>query len=312
MRLLGVLLGAAALALVLALGTYGFAPAQFLRGAVALERWAAGLQRQTVGIPGYTIAYLDSGGSGAPLVLVHGFGGDKDNWVRVARALRNTTRVIALDLPGYGQSDAPAGGDYTIAAQVQHLHAFMTAIGLTRAHLGGHSMGGNIVGSYAAEYPNQVASLWLVAPGGVMAAPASELRTRIEQTGQNALVPHTPAQFEEMIGWVMAQPPVIPARLRAVLAERAVAVSALRDAQFAQLVQEAHGLDTRVRGLPIPTHILWGDRDRALHVGGAEVLVGLIAGATRTVMPGIGHVPMLEAPEASATDYLGFRARLGP
>lgn len=312
MRLLSVLLVAAALALTLALGTYFLSPPLFLRGAVGLERWTAGLHAESTQIPGFRIAYLDSGGAGAPLVLVHGFGGDKDNWVRVARSLRGPMRVIALDLPGYGESDAPADAAYSIAAQVEHLHAFLAQIGLTRAHLGGHSMGGNIVASYAAKYPNQVASLWLVAPSGVERAPTSELRLRIEQTGQNALIPRSAAEYREMIDWVMTQPPLMPQRLLAVMADRAVAASTLRTRQFEQLMQESHHLEGLIDGLPIPTHILWGERDRSLHVGGADVLAGLIPGATRTLLPGIGHVPQLEDPDTTAQDYLAFRERRGP
>lgn len=311
MRVLAVLLIAAALAGAIALASYFVAPAQFLRGAVAMERWAAGLSRHETEIPGFRVAYLDSDSAGAPLLLVHGFGGDKDNWLRVARTLREPMRVIALDLPGYGESDAPADGDYTIAAQVEHLHAFIAKLGLTRVNLGGHSMGGNIAASYAAKYPNQVTSLWLVAPSGVARAPRSELRQRIEDGGGNALIPRSQAEYDEMMGWVMARPPALPARLVEVLGARAVAAGELRAKQFTQLVQENNELEDRVTGLPIPTHIIWGDVDRSLHVGGADVLAGLIPGATRTILPGIGHVPQLEDPEAMARDFLAARGQAG-
>lgn len=311
MRGLALLLLAVALAGAIALGAYFVAPAQFLRAAVAMERWSAGLQRAETEIAGLRIAYLDNGGAGAPLVLVHGFGGDKDNWVRVARALRKPMRVIAVDLPGYGESASPADGDYTIAAQVEHLHAFIAKLGLTRVNLGGHSMGGNIAATFAAKYPNQVTSLWLVAPSGVATAPRSELRQRIEDGGGNALIPRSAAEYRDMMGWVMAQPPPLPERLVDVMGARAVAASELRTRQFQQLVQESNELEGRVTGLPIPTHIVWGDLDRSLHVGGAEVLAALIPGATRTILPGIGHVPQLEAPEETARDFLASRERAG-
>lgn len=307
MKIFTTMLLALALALTVALGTYFVAPAQFLRGAIALERWAASLQRFELEIPGFRIAYLDSGGSGPPLVLVHGFGGDKDNWTRVARHLRGSVRVIALDLPGYGESDAPADARYAITDQVERLRAFITGLGLTRVNLGGNSMGGNIVATYAATYPNTVTSLWLVANSGVNRAPTSELRQRIAETGHNALVPRTQAEYREMMGWVMASPPPLPDAVVEVLGARAVAASALRERQFAQLVEEANTLEPRLGGLPIPTHVLWGEQDRVLHPYAVDVLMGLLPQSSRTVLPGIGHLPMIEAPKQAALDYLAFR-----
>lgn len=306
-RLLKVLLLASAIAIGAALVTYWVAPESFLRGAIAAERWTAGLVRHEQDVAGFKIAYLDGGGSGAPLVLVHGFGGDKDTWVRVARRLRPHLRVIALDLPGFGESDAPIDGSYTIADQVERLRAFITSVGLTHVHLGGHSMGGNIAATYAAAYPNDVGSLWLIANSGVGSAKPSELRQRIADTGHNALVPSTTQEYGEMLTWVMARPPYLPDRLRDVLARRAVAVHELRTRQFAQLVKEASTLERRINGLPIPTHVLWGERDRAVHVDAVEILMGLLPNSDRTLLPGVGHVPMLEAPEETARDYLAFR-----
>lgn len=306
-RMLKVLLLAAALAFGAAFAAYWFAPASFLRGAVATERWSAGLTRLEKEVDGFKIAYLDSGGSGPPLVLVHGFGGEKDNWVRTARLLRPQLRVIVLDLPGYGESDSPLDGSYTIADQVERLHAFIAALGLTHVNLGGHSMGGNVVATYAAKYPNEVGSLWLIATAGVGTASPSELRKRIADTGANALVPETVEEYRQMMTWVMARPPYLPERLLQVLAQRAIANRELRTRQFAQLVREASTLESRINGMPIPTHVLWGERDRAVNVDAVDVLMGILPNSDRTLMPDIGHIPQLEAPEETARDYLAFR-----
>jgi len=307
MRILKVLLLAAAFAAVAVFGTYLLSPPLFVRGAIATERWASGLQRHETDAAGFHIAYLDSGGTGAPLVLVHGFGGDKDNWTRTARYLHGPVRVIALDLPGFGESDSPPDGVYTIAEQVERLHAFVQKLGLTHVHLGGHSMGGNVVATYAAKYPNEVGSLWLVANSGMNRAPPSELRQRIADTGKNALVPATVQEYRELMPWVMARPPWIPGAVIDVMAARAVAVHDLRAKQFAQIVREASTLEERLSGLPIPTHVLWGELDRAVHVQSVDVLMGLLPQSDRTILPGIGHMPMLEAPEETALDYLAFR-----
>lgn len=312
MRIIKVLLLAVLLA-VLGIGLlYVAAPAGFVQLAVAVERWVGRLHHREIDISGFHLHYLDSDGPGETLLLVHGFGGDKDNWTRIARHLSGRYRVVAPDLPGYGESDSPMDARYGIADEVERLHAFVGALGLTRIHLGGNSMGGNIAAVYAARYPNEVGSLWLIANSGLSTAPVSELRKSIAETGQNRLIPSTPEQFREMLGFVMSRPPPVPDPVIDVLAARAIKAHDLRQKQFEDLMTEASALEPLIAGLPIPTHILWGEQDRALHVGGADVLLALLPQASKTVMPGIGHVPMLEAPEAAALDYIAFRQTLMP
>lgn len=307
MRVIKVLLLSALLAVLGGSALYLISPPQFVQLAVKLERWAAGLEHKQLEIPGFQLHYLDSGGTGAPLLLIHGFGGEKDNWTRVARHLRKPYRIIALDLPGYGESDSPADVPYGIADQVLRVHAFLQKLGLSRVHLGGNSMGGNIAASYAAKYPNEVSTLWLVSNSGVSQAPQSELRRFIADTGSNPLAPGSGEQYRQMLTWVMARPPWIPAAVLDVFAARAVAVRALRDQQFTDLVEEAHAVEPLIRELPIPTHILWGEQDRVLHVGAVDVLMSIMPLASRTILPGIGHVPMIEVPEQVAQDYFAFR-----
>lgn len=304
------------LALLLGVGgmgaLYALDPPRFVDAAVSLERWMSGMQLEEVVVDGQRIVYLDNHRVGETLVLVHGFGGDKDNWLRVARPLRSSYRVIALDLPGYGESDPAADGLYGIERQAQRLHAFIGALGLTRAHLGGHSMGGHVVAAYAARYPNAVGSLWLVANAGMRSAPRSELGEMLAEGGRNPLLARTLGEFGELLAFSMSQPPPLPQRVVDVLAARAIRHSALRERQFAELnATDAPALEDLIGGLPIPTHILWGDQDRCLHVGAVKVLQTLLPQASSTVMPGIGHVPLLEAPAEMAADYLRFRQGLG-
>lgn len=314
MNPLKLLAGAAILIAFLAPALYWVAPGMFFDAVVRIERLRSGLHLRHADLPGgHRIAYLDSEDAAPPLVLVHGFGGDKDHWTRVARPLRGTVRVIAPDLPGYGDSSAPAAGDYGLDAQVEHLRAFLDHLGLTRVELGGSSMGGNIAARFTARYPNRVGSLWLIANSGVDAAPPSEARRQIEAGGPNPLIATTAEAYGDLIAWVMAQPPVIPERMRQVLADRAIAVQALRRHQFGQLYDAgAEPLESLMRGLPVPTHLLWGEADRVLHPEGAALLAAVLPQASLTRMPGIGHLPMIEAPQATAEDYLAFRATLQP
>lgn len=294
--------------LLLAVGFVGFvylAPARATAIALSLERDRSGLERKTLVLPdGLRFVYLE-GGTGEPLMLLHGFGGDKDNFTRVARFLTPHYRVIIPDLIGFAESAHPPDADYAPLAQAERLRRFATALGVSRPHLAGNSMGGQIAVTYAALHPDEVQSLWLLAPAGVWTAPASEVRTILEQTGRNPLMVRTKQEFRDLVPLVMADPPVLPGPMLDVMAKVRIANADLEERIFRLIATDS--IERRADGLATPALIVWGDQDRALHVGSAEILHRLMPGSRVIIMPGIGHVPMVERPKQSAEDYLRFR-----
>ena len=88
------------------------------------------------------------------MVLLHGFGGDKSAWVRVSRYLTPHFRMVAPDIPGFGESSQDPSAHYGIVEQVERIDAFVHSLGLGTVHLGGNSMGGAIAGVYAARHPD--------------------------------------------------------------------------------------------------------------------------------------------------------------
>ena len=120
-------------------------------------------------VGGRRLRYLERGPdepAGDPVVLLHGFGGDLNNWLFNTDKLAERRRVYALDLPGHGESSKDVGaGDLAAFAEV--LGGFLDAVGAARAHLIGHSMGGAVALAYALEHPDRVASITLVAPAGL-------------------------------------------------------------------------------------------------------------------------------------------------
>ncbi len=275
--------------------------------AIALdaERLHAGVVRREVDLPGgLRIAYLD-GGRGEPLVLLHGFGADKDNFTLVARYLTPHYRVIAPDLPGFGESSLAPDGDYSPPAQAERVRAFCKAIGLGAVDAGGSSMGGQIALTWAALHPREVRSLWLLDPAGIRSAPESELRRTIRETGRNPLVARSEDEFDALVHWVMVRPPPIPRFLQDVIARRRAAHATLEEKIFAQVSVDA--LEARIAGLKTPTLVVFGEKDRAIDPAAAVVLKRLIPHARVAMVPGVGHLPALEAPERAAGDYHRFR-----
>lgn len=280
------------------------APGVLIEGAKRAGRWAAGLELHRVEAAGHQIPYL-SGGTGETLLLLHGFAGDKDNWTLVARHLTPHFRVVAPDLPGFGDAGYDPEASYTVGAQVERVRAFARAIRLERFHLGGSSMGGQIAALYAARHPAEVKTLWLLAPGGVLSARKSDLDEELE-AGDNPLLVDTAADLERMLAFAMADPPFVPQPILEHLARDAAARGPRYERIFGQLMEDLMPLEKTVRGLRVPTLVVWGTNDRLLHASGAEILGKVIPRSKVVVMPGIGHVPMVEDPEGTAETYRRF------
>jgi pimeloyl-ACP methyl ester carboxylesterase len=273
-----------------------------------LQRKHSGLTRKEVQIPGgLHYAYLE-GGHGEPLLLLHGFGANKDNYTQIARYLTPHCRVIIPDHIGFGESSHPDDVDYTPPAQAARLRIFMQTLGIGRFHLGGHSMGGQISLIYASHYPGDLESLWLIDPGGVLSAPKSERQEIVAAGGPNPLLARNAKEFGQVIKFVMSKPPRIPwFMLRAMAEERN------RNFSLEQRIYEgdvAYPVETHVSGLQTATLITWGAEDRSHNPAGAEILHGLLPNSQVVLMPGIGHMPMVEQPKPLAEIYLRFRGFL--
>lgn len=311
MSIAHVLLGLLAL-LVLVMVVFYFAfPFKTVDFLLAMERSSVGLKKREINVGGMRIVYLDSEGDREPLILVHGFGGEKDNWNRVAKFLTPRYRVIALDLPGFGESDSPLDISYRVPDQVNRLHDFIAALGLKqKPHIAGHSMGGFISGSYAAKYPNEIASLWLVSSAGIFNSTQSELLGMVHEGQPNPLLPGTVQEVRDLLPFIMSKSPWLPGALIHVIAVRAIAANDLRTLQFAHVVTDSPHLDELLVGCQVPTHIVWGDEDRLVHVDCVKEFGRLLCNSSSTIIKGVGHVPPWEATQEVAEDYLAFRARL--
>lgn len=120
-----------------------------------------------VEVDGLKVRYARRGaGAGTPVLFIHGFGGDLDNWLFNLDAVAEVTPVIALDLPGHGESTPRLPGT-SLADLAGFVASFLDAVGVARAHLVGHSMGGAIASRLALDRPQRVASLTLINSAGL-------------------------------------------------------------------------------------------------------------------------------------------------
>ena len=274
-----------------------------------LERSRSGLVARSVELPGgLRMAYLE-GGHGEPLVLLHGFGADKDNFTPIGRHLVGRYRVIVPDLIGFGDSSHPADADYSPTAQAERMSAFLGAIGLARAHVGGSSMGGQIALTWAVRRPDEVQSLWLLDPAGIWSAPPSEVGKAWLAGRPNPLLVSSEDEFDALISLVMAPPQFrIPRFLQDVVARQRIRNRPLEERVFKAIA--ADSIEQRIAGSIKPTLIVFGALDRVVDPATAPVLRRLLPLSRVLLMPGVGHLPALERPEPAASDYIRFRGSM--
>ncbi|AVO55283.1 alpha/beta fold hydrolase [Ectopseudomonas mendocina] len=281
-------------------------PATQLASLRLIEQQRAGLSPQQLHVRDLNIHYYEGGSAnGETLVLLHGFAADKDNWLRFSRHLTDGYRVIALDLPGFGESDRPAGS-YDVGTQAERLADILDALGIEQAHLLGNSMGGHIAALFAARYPDRVRSLALFANAGIDTPNKSELFKLVERGAPNPLVVRRPEDFQRLLQFVFVEPPYLPASLKGYMAERAMANAAHYEQVFQQLIERYIPLEPELPKIQAPTLLLWGKQDRVLDVSSIEVMYPLLQKPSVTIMEGVGHAPMLERPEESALLYRRF------
>ncbi|MFV3386514.1 alpha/beta fold hydrolase [Pseudomonas sp. NY15364] len=286
--------------------TLYFVPATQLASLRLIEQYRAGLSHEQLSVHNLNIHYYRGGpASGETLVLLHGFAADKDNWLRFSRHLTQDYRVIALDLPGFGDSDLPPGS-YDVGTQAERLADILDAMGVQQAHMLGNSMGGQIAALFAARYPERVRSLALFANAGIDSPHKSELYQLLTSGSPNPLVVKRPQDFDMLLHFVFVEPPYLPESLKRYLGERAMTKATHYDQVFKQLVERPVPLAPELSKIQAPTLLLWGRQDRVLDVSSIEVMQPLLNKPSVVIMDNVGHAPMLERPEESALLYRGF------
>jgi len=233
--------------------------------------------------------------AGPPLVLVHGAGGNLMHWPGILRRLPGHT-VYALDLPGHGKS--AGAGRAEIGAYADVVAGFAEALGLPAFVLAGHSMGGAIAIEFAFRYPARLAGLMLVSTGA---------RLRVAPEILTGILDDYAGTTELLAQWAHGEH-VDPNLLRLYVRRlREVDPQTLR-ADF--LACDAFDRRVDVNRIALPTLILCGDADRMTPVKFSQFLHEQIAGSQLTVVPGAGHMVMLEQPAAVAEAVAYFLTRL--
>lgn len=312
-RVLKVGLGFVALSALLFAGIYYLFPEALLQLAIEAGRRSAGLVKKEVRVDDHVIVYLE-GGKGQTVMLLHGFGANKDSWTPFARHLTGDFHVVIPDLPGFGESSHRPEATYDADSEIKRIGRFMEVIKLERVHLAGNSMGGMLAAMYGAAYPGKVSTLALLAPAGVGSPNPSEVVRLIKQ-GTNPLLIHSADDFDRLLNLCYVKPPYIPSRLKDALVAEVVAQAGANTKIWNDMrwnVTEATAAAVENVLLPYlpriqaPVLIIWGDGDRVLDVGAVPALETHLKHYQTVIMKETGHIPMLEKPQETASIYAGF------
>jgi pimeloyl-ACP methyl ester carboxylesterase len=264
------------------------------------------------------VHYIDFGGEGTPLVMVHGLGGNAMNWMAVGPEFAKTHHAVALDLAGFGRTPL-FRRSAAVGANAELVHRFIEEVIGEPVVLMGNSMGGHIAILEAADHQRWVSALVLVdpaipgvhvrrpAPGmlGVMAALTIPglaeivLDRRVRMLGPERLV-------QETIALVVAdQSRIDPALLDAhvQLTRERGSLGRQSSRAFMQATRSL-GLRmadprfwTRIKNVKAPTLVVHGDLDRLIPLAAARDLLRRRPDWTLEVIEGVGHVPMMETPD---------------
>ena len=293
--------------------TYLLFPRFLLNQARAALRRTGGVVLKSIRVGALDWPYLEGGNpAGKAVVLVHGFGGDKDNWAFYAPYMTGEYRLICPDLPGFGENARSLDVDHAVATQAIRLRDFLDALGIDKCHLGGNSMGGYIALHFALKFPDRLRSLTLFNNAGVLGPDESELQKIVEAEGDaSPLVPRTLAEINRLMGFVVHKPRYIPAQFKRLALEDNKPHFGLLDSIFDQMIDDIQNrpLNDRLGEIATPTQIIWGRHDQLVDVSCAAVQHAGIKGSEMVILEEVGHVPMIEAPAKTAQHHLAFLAK---
>ena len=248
-------------------------------------------------LPVGRIRYAERPGEGTPIVLIHGFGGDLDNWLFNIDALAEKAPVYALDLPGHGQS-VKAVDNPGVDVMVSTVLDFLDDRDIARAHLVGHSMGGLVAGKTAVYDASRVASLTLICSAGLgEEINADYVDGFVSAVGRKDLKPALFNLFADrgLVSRSMVDDLLKYKRLDGVqdFLEKLSKSLFPGGKQAEQIAETLAGLDCRKQ-------IVWGDKDAVIPSAHADA----VGGALVTVVSDAGHMVQMEKPTV-VNDLIG-------
>jgi pimeloyl-ACP methyl ester carboxylesterase len=278
------------------------------------------LRRETRVVHGHTRSFQLAGspiGTAPVLWLVHGIGDRGATWDAVVPLLAGRFTVVAPDLLGHGESDKPRA-DYSVGGFANGIRDLMVVLGVERATVVGHSLGGGVALQFAYQYPERVERLVLVASGGLGAEVHPVLRAAVLPGASTAIALSVRSPFRIPVlaaSRALARLGVFDrndveeiGRVWEGLRDRSTRAAFLRTLRSVVDLrgQSVTSRDRLYLTAAIPTLLIWGQRDPVLPVQHAQAAADALPGARLDVVAQAGHLPHRSCPQGFATSVIDF------
>jgi pimeloyl-ACP methyl ester carboxylesterase len=258
-------------------------PVACFRAWQSLKLRLSGTESHTIQVNGMRIHYETLGpANGAPVLLIHGLGGNAEDWRNLAPYLTKAGyRVIMPDLPGYGRSEQPANFSYSIADEASTVVAFMDALNLHQVELGGWSMGGWIAQTVAANHPERISRLIIFNSAGLKFMPAWDTRL---------FTPQSAAELDQLDALLMPNPPQVPAFVARDILRHSHQNAWIIQRALASMLTGVDATDSKLPTLKMPVLIVWDDLDQITPVSEGHTMHNLIPTSELFLITGCGHM----------------------
>lgn len=282
------------------------------------ERSWAGLSSKTLRVGDVVWSYSEGGPKNKPtILLIHGLASSRDTWNSVAKSLTPYYHVIIPDLPSAGATQVPANFDLSVPNVTEQLRRFIEAAHIQdNLNIAGHSLGGTIAMFYASQYPFDTKSLFLMSTGGIFKSTNTNyLRNPIYL---KQLLITQKGDLDFVMNKVMFHQPFTASIIKNEQEKLFIAKSA----DTAKIINQIDALNrlytpmtftTMLKNIEAPTMILWGAQDQIVNVDVANELKSVLKRPENPIiLQRVGHMPLLEAPERVAENYLSFLNKVQP
>ncbi|WP_291841775.1 alpha/beta fold hydrolase [Maricaulis sp.] len=240
------------------------------------------------------------------LVLVHGFSHSLESWDAWAADLSADYRVVRMDLPGHGLTGRDPQARYSVPETVAFLDRLMSELAIERATLIGNSLGGLVTWRQAADHPEKVERLVLLAPGGFSINGVTENPVPVPMGVQFYLTqapqPVITAATQMLYGDASAMPDGTPERVHAMMRGEGVGQAMVERLRVFTLPEPSADLAR----IAVPTLVMWGEADVIVPPAHGPQFVAAIPEARLVTYPGLGHVVHEEAPGQTLADLRAF------
>lgn len=238
------------------------------------------------------------------VILLHGYTADRHIWLRCARYLNKTHRIIIPDLLGHGDTGYQEHDNHSTVHQAALVMTLTEQLGIKQYSIVGNSMGGFIAGQCALQAPDRVSRIVLSNAAGVN-QPTPSRSMVLSKQGKNPFFMNSRTDFKRFYSMTMARPPFVPHIILDAKADTYIARKAQLIHIFNDFFNPDDMLDAHLHTFTLPVLILWGAKDEIVDVSAAHVWAQ-IDNAIQVIWDDLGHLPMVESPKQTALEIRRF------